>query len=81
MQTEVLIERIKSLPPNMLVEVEALVDSLESKSGQAISNARQARFDAIAAYAAQHAGTDADLDEELEQAAVEHLLTLEEYEQ
>ncbi len=31
--------------------------------------------EAIAAYAAQHAGTTSDLDEELETASVEHLLS------
>ena len=36
--------------------------------------ARQARRDAIAAYAAEMAGTDFDLDHDLESAAVEHLI-------
>ena len=36
--------------------------------------ARRARHDAIAAYAARMAGTKFDLDPELEQAGVEHLL-------
>ncbi len=31
--------------------------------------------EAIAAYAAEHAGSSADLDEELETAAIEHLLS------
>lgn len=37
--------------------------------------ARKARHDAIAAYAAEMAGTDLDLDEELEAAGIEHLMT------
>jgi hypothetical protein len=80
MQTDVLIERIKSLPPYKLVQVEALVNSLETKPQPATIAARQAEFEEIAAYAARHAGTDVDLDEELERATIEHLLTLEEYE-
>jgi hypothetical protein len=35
--------------------------------------ARRARHDAIAAFAAEMAGTDLDLDRQLEAAAVEHL--------
>ena len=36
--------------------------------------ARKARHDAIAAYAAEMAGTDLDLDTNLEAAGVEHLI-------
>ena len=36
--------------------------------------ARKARHDAIAAYAAEMAGTDLDLDRELESAGIEHLI-------
>jgi hypothetical protein len=36
--------------------------------------ARQARHDAIAAYAAEMAGTEFDLDPDLEAASIEHLL-------
>ena len=36
--------------------------------------ARKARFDAIAAYAAEMAGTDLDLDHDLESAGSEHLM-------
>ena len=35
---------------------------------------RKARHDAIAAYAAEMAGTDLDLDRDLESTGVEHLL-------
>ena len=37
--------------------------------------ARRARHDAIAAYAAEAAGTDLDLDARLEAAGIEHLMT------
>ncbi|MEK7409502.1 MAG: hypothetical protein AAB225_30930 [Acidobacteriota bacterium] len=36
--------------------------------------ARKARHDAIAAYAAEMAGTDLDLDRDLESAGIDHLL-------
>ncbi len=36
---------------------------------------RKARHDAIAAYAAEMAGTDLDLDDKLEAAGIEHLMT------
>jgi len=36
--------------------------------------ARQARHDAIAAYAAEMAGTEVDLDPELESTGLEHLI-------
>jgi hypothetical protein len=36
--------------------------------------ARKARHDAIAAYAAEMAGTELDLDYKLESAAIEHLV-------
>jgi hypothetical protein len=66
-----LIEKVKNLSPEKLIEVEEFVDFLAQRATQ---KARQSRHEAIAAYAAQHAGTEADLDEELELAAVEHLL-------
>lgn len=37
---------------------------------------KAALHDALAIYAAEHAGTASDLDEELEAASVEHLLSL-----
>ncbi|HEV1285400.1 MAG TPA: hypothetical protein VNU44_08820 [Bryobacteraceae bacterium] len=38
------------------------------------SQARNARHEAIAAYAAEMAGTDLDLDRDLELAGIEHLV-------
>jgi hypothetical protein len=38
------------------------------------SQARTARHEAIAAYAAEMAGTDLDLDRDLESAGIEHLV-------
>lgn len=59
---ENLVEKIKSLPPDKIADVEHFVESLLSESKRS-----KARADAIATYAAEHAGRDADLDEELEQ--------------
>jgi hypothetical protein len=67
MQTELLIEKIKSLPPDRLAEVEDFVDFISQR------NAAAMRHEAIAAYAAAHAGSEVDLDPELESAALEHL--------
>lgn len=67
MPTETLIEKIKSLPPERISEVEDFVDFIAQR------NAAAARHEAIAAYAAEHAGSDSDLDPGLEAAALEHL--------
>ena len=75
MQTDALIEKIKSLPPERLSEVEDFVDFIAQREAPA------ARHEAIAAYAAEHAGSEADLDPELEAAATEHLRSVEEVSQ
>jgi hypothetical protein len=67
MQTESLIEKIKSLPPERVAEVEAFVDFIAHR------NIAATRYEAIAAYAAEYGGSAADLDPELETAALEHL--------
>jgi hypothetical protein len=67
-----LIEKIKRLPQDWVAEVEDFVDSLARREPcldqislhQALTN-----------YAIQHAGTDADLDPDLEAAATDDLLT------
>lgn len=56
MQTESLIEKIKSLPPERVAEVEAFVDFIAQR------NSAAARYVAIAAYAAEYGGSTADLD-------------------
>jgi hypothetical protein len=66
MQTETLMEKIKSLPPERIGEVEDFVDFIAQRSAMA------SRHEAIAVYAAEHGGTAADLDPELEAAALEH---------
>jgi hypothetical protein len=65
-----LIEKIKRLPHDRIAEVEAFVDSLSRKPALD----REAINQALRDYALQNAGTDADLDPDLEAAAVEHLL-------
>ncbi len=71
MQAETLVEKIKSLPPERVNEVADFVDFLHNREKQ---HKRKERHESIAAYAAQHAGTDMDLDADLESAAIEHLL-------
>jgi Protein of unknown function (DUF2281) len=73
-QTESLIEKIKGLPPDKISEVEDFVDFLSQRT---LQQTRRVRHEAIAAYAAQFAGTEADLAEDLERAAVEHMLSTE----
>jgi Protein of unknown function (DUF2281) len=67
MQEETLFEKIKSLPPERVAEVEDFVDFLAQRS------ARSSIHQAIAAYAAEHAGSEVDLDSELEAASLESL--------
>ena len=72
MQTESLMEKINSLPLEKLGEVEDFVDFLALREKTRNSQARHAQ---LAAYAAQFAGTEFDLNETLEQASLEHLLS------
>lgn len=58
----------KELRADVEAGIKASLPSFEPRRG------RQERHEAIAAYAAQYAGTEVDLDVELEQAAIEHLL-------
>jgi len=71
MEQQELIEKIKRLPRDSVAEVEDFVDSLTRREG--VIN-RQSLHQALADYAIQHAGTDADLDPALEAAATDHLL-------
>jgi hypothetical protein len=71
MEQQELIEKIKRLPQDSVAEVEDFVDSLARR--QAILD-RRSLHQALADYARQHAGTDADLDPAFEAAATDHLL-------
>ena len=71
MERQELIEKIKRLPQESVAEVEDFVDSLARRER---SINRQSLHQALADYAIQHAGTDADLDPALEAAATNHLL-------
>jgi hypothetical protein len=71
MQTQILFEKINSLPAEKIYEVEDFVDFLQEKIKR---QAKDLRFRAISEYAEQHAGSETDLDEELEQTSVEFLL-------
>ena len=71
MEQQELIEKIKRLPQESLAEVEDFVDSLTRRES---SLDRKNLHQALADYANQHAGTDADLDPAFEAAAIDHLL-------
>jgi hypothetical protein len=61
MEQSDLIEKIKSLPEEIAVEVQEYEDSTSLHQ-------------ALTEYAIQNAGTDADHDPDLEAAAIEHLI-------
>ncbi|MEK6280774.1 MAG: hypothetical protein AABN95_10510 [Acidobacteriota bacterium] len=71
MEQQELIEKIRRLPPDSVAEVEEFVDSLARREH---SLNRTNLHQALTNYAIQHAGTDADLDSDLEAAATDHLL-------
>lgn len=71
MKQQELIEKIKRLPQDRVAEVEDFVDSLAWREH---SSNRESLHQALTDYAIQHAGTDSDLDPELEAAATDHLL-------
>ena len=71
MEPQELIEKIKRLPQDRVVEVENFVDSLARREH---SLNRRDLHQALSDYAIQHAGSDADFDPDLEAAATAHLL-------
>ena len=71
MEQQELIEKIKRLPQDRVAEVEDFVDSLARRE---YSLNRTNLHQALTNYAIQHAGTDADLDSDLEAAATDHLI-------
>ena len=71
MERQELIEKIERLPQESVAEVEDFVDSLTRR--ESILD-RNSLHQALANYAIQHAGTEADLDSDLEAAATDHLL-------
>lgn len=70
MEQQELIEKIKRLPHDRVAEVEAFIDSLSREP----SLDRTALQQALTDYALQHGESKADLDPDLEAAAIEHLL-------
>lgn len=70
MEQQELIEKIRRLPQESVAKVEEFIDSLARREG--ILD-RKGLHQALADYASQHAGTDADLDGVLEAAATDHL--------
>jgi hypothetical protein len=70
MEQQQLIEKIRRLPQDRIAEVEAFVDLLSQDPGLD----RTTLDRGIRDYAVQHVGTNADLDPDLEAAAIEHIL-------
>ena len=70
---DILLRKVNALPPGKIDEVIDFVDSLTESSTW-----RAERTADIAAFAAEFAGTEFDLDEELEAAGVECLLAIDE---
>ncbi len=71
MEQQELIEKIKRLPHDRVAEVAHFVDSLARREH---SRNRMNLHQALTDYAIQHAGTNADVDPELEAAATDHLI-------
>jgi len=71
MEQQDLIDKIKRLPQDRVAEVEDFVDSLARR--EHISD-RENLHQALTDYAIQHAGTEADIDPDLEAAAIDHVL-------
>ena len=72
---EKLFQKINALPPDKIGEVIDFVDFL---AGRDASSWKAERTAEIMAFAAEFGGTEFDLDEELEAAAVETLLAMDE---
>jgi hypothetical protein len=62
--------KIRHLTPELVSEGEDFIDFLSQRASR---SARDERHEAAAAYAAANAGSRLDLDEELEEASLEHL--------
>ncbi|MEK7724315.1 MAG: toxin-antitoxin system, antitoxin component, Xre family protein [Acidobacteriota bacterium] len=67
--------KINALSPNKLAEVIDFIDFLAEREN---SKVRAERFSQISNYAIQKGGTEFDLDNDLEQAALENLLAIDE---
>ena len=71
MERQELIDRIKKLPQDRVAEVADFVESLAQRER---NGSRANLHQALSNYAIEHAGTIADLDPALEDAATNHLL-------
>ncbi len=71
MEQQELIEKIKKLPPDRVSEVEDFVDSLTQRER---SRNRTSLHQALTNYASKHAGTNADMDPDLEAVANDYLV-------
>jgi len=71
MERQELIDRIKTLPQDRVAEVAEFLESLAQRE---CNRSRASLHQALSDYAIEHAGTIADLDPVLEDAATNHLL-------
>lgn len=71
MEQQELIDKIKRLPQDRVAEVAEFVESLDRDHD---SGARMKLHAELTNYARQHAGSIADIDPDLEAAAIDHLL-------
>ena len=71
MERQELIDRIKKLPQDRVAEVAEFIESLAQRER---NGSRAKLHQALSDYAIEHAGTIADLDPVLEDAATNHLL-------
>ena len=72
---DILIRKVNALPPGKIDEVIDFVDFLASRDAKALRTERTA---SIAAFAVEFGGTEFDLDEDLESAAIDELLAIDE---
>jgi hypothetical protein len=72
---DILIRKVNALPPGKIDEVIDFVDFLASRDASAWRAERSA---SIAEFAAEFGGTEFDLDEDLETAAIDDLFAVDE---
>ena len=72
MEQPELIDKIKRFPQDRVEEIMDFVGALTSRREHGLN--QLSLHQALTDYAVQHAGTDADLDSDIEAAATDHIL-------
>jgi Protein of unknown function (DUF2281) len=72
---DILIQKINALPPGKINEVIDFVDYLAKRES---TDRKSERAALISAYAVENAGTEFDLNEDFESAAIDSLLAIDE---